>query len=146
MLVLTVVPLSPSYVTTTLFLKFPVTLYWFKRDRMTWAGVLLDKSTGDIGRCWSLCSIKPLPFVTLFGIFIVVAIGFWCLEAVVAGVITSRGTCSGFSANFHVTINIHFLFTSKKQQFFIAKIFCAREEKKRKRKIKIQNQFSCFSD
>jgi hypothetical protein len=86
-----------------------------------------------------------LPFVTLFGIFIVVAAAFgfcWCLEAAVAGVSTSRGTCSGFSANFHVTFNIHFYI---KIQFFvfvcvnIAKLFLrAREEKRNKKNGKIK--------
>jgi hypothetical protein len=88
-----------------------------------------------------------LPFVTLVGIFIVVAaaFGFGCLEAAVAGVRTSRGTCSGFSANFHVTFNIHFYI--KKQQFLrqhskIIHFFGflrAREEKKENKKR--ENQF-----
>lgn len=145
--IVVVEPFSLSKFTKTLFLKLPLVLYWFNRDRMTTAGVQLESTTGEIciGLAWSLFSIKPLPFVTLVEIAIAVAaaLGLWCLEAAVAGVI-NKGTCSGFSANLSpaVTLNIQvflgILHRKKCKKFLMQKSFSARkkEEKKRKKRGK----------
>jgi len=78
---------------------------------MTWAATIgLDNVTGDIceGRMLLLLLInKPFPFVTLvlFGIVMVVALSgdeFWlCTATAAAGGVTSKGTCSEFSAKEH---------------------------------------------
>lgn len=150
-LVVIVVPLSPSKFTTILLGKLPAALYWFKRDRMTWAGVLLDRTTGESwsGRCWSLLSIKPLPFVTLVGIFMVVvaALGLlWCFEA--ADGVINKGTCSGFSANFS-SPHLTFIYIKRTQFSFcaiIAKIFRGpREKRNEKQKLKEKSIFMLFS-
>lgn len=113
LLVLIVVPLSPSRLTKVLFLKAFPSRYWFSRDRITYAGVQLESTTGEMwsGRCWSPLSIKPLPFVTLVGMKMVVVVselatGFWCFEA--ADGVINKGTCSGFSAKYSSPhLNIH---------------------------------------
>lgn len=114
---------SPSKLTIMLFLKLLVSLYWFSRDRITKAGELLESNTGEIGRCLPLLSMKPLPFVMLFGMLIAVAVafGFWCFEA--AAGVSNRGTCSGFSANRspHLTFILHqkYNFCSFKKQKYL---------------------------
>lgn len=140
LLVLIVVPFSPSKLTTMLFLKVFPSRYWFNRDRMTSAGVQLDRVTGETSeRCWSPLSIKPLPFVTLVGILMVVVVsalatGFWCFEA--ADGVINKGTCSGFSANYSSPhLNIHCYIKIKST----AKTKSFHRDGRKKKKIKVWN-------
>lgn len=137
LLVLMVVLLSPSKFTKVLFLKAFPSQYWFNRDRITYAGVQLESTTGEMWRerCWSLLSIKPLPFVTLVGIIMVVVVsalatGFWCFEA--ADDVINKGTCSGFSAKFSSPhLNIHCYIKIKKRFNSKNRIFTRRKKKKK---------------